>query len=84
MNLLPAGNVHEVLAGGGVDKDQVQAFMRAAHHADSHNGISFVAIGVLADGSVWLLADGDEETLTTALRDADAIDAEVIRLENLQ
>lgn len=84
VNLLPAGNVSEVLAGGGVDKREVQAFLRSSHHADSHAGVSFVAIGVLPSGAVWLLTDGSEDELTTALRDAHAVDAEVIRLENLQ
>lgn len=84
MNLLPAGNVSEVLAGGGVSKPEIQKFLKLSHFTGSENGVSFVAIGVLPDGAVWLLADGDEERLTSALREAKAVDAEVLKLENLQ
>lgn len=83
VNLLPAGNVSEVLAGGGVDRADIHKFLRLSHHTASINGVSYVAIGVLPDGGVWLLTDADPEQLNSALREADAVDAEVLKLENL-
>jgi hypothetical protein len=84
MNLLPAGHVKEVLAGAGPGREEVQRFLRYSHHQDSHDGVSYAAVGVLACGMVWVLAGPDADDLASALRDADAVDAEVLELRNLQ
>lgn len=83
MNLMPAGPVAEVMAGGGPGRDEVHAFLKMCHHADSRDGVSYVALGVI-EGRVWLLAGGDADALEEVLREADASDAEIIELRNLQ
>lgn len=82
MNLMPAGPVEEVMAGGGPGRDEVHEFLRMSHHSHGHDGVSYVALGVLS-GRVWLLAGPDAEELEDTLREADATDAEIIELRNL-
>ena len=84
MNLLPAGTVNEVLAGGGVDKGAVHEFIRACHKVEQDaSGMSYAAIGILPTGAVWVLAGGDRDELLAALREAQAEAAEVLELRTL-
>lgn len=82
MNLMPCGPVETLMTGGGPEKDEVQRFLRMCHMADNHDGVSYVALGVM-DGRVWLLAGPDAQSLEAALREGDATDAEIIELRNL-
>lgn len=84
MTVLPVGTVTEILTDGGPEKERIWGFIQDAHHAESCDGVSFIAISVNTSGQIWLLVDGDKDKLTAALFEAESDTAEVLRLENLQ
>lgn len=83
MNLLPCGRVVEILAGGGPADGEVGKFLRESHYSHSRDGVSYVAIGVMPDGTCWLLTGPDSDELQERLREESATDAEILKLANL-
>lgn len=79
---LCVGTVSEVLASDASIKSHVHNFVREQHAAG--RGLeSYLAIGVMASGLVWLLAADNADALRHALRHQGAVDAEVMQLKTI-
>lgn len=79
---LCVGTVSEVLTSDDSIKSHVHNFVREQHAAG--RGLeSYLAIGVMPSGLVWLLAADNDSALRQTLRYHNAVEAEVMQLKTI-